>query len=561
MSTVTATAVRPTDAPVRDHEHRRDRVLAVAAVAIPTALAAALCAYEISVRSLWLDEAAAVTIASQHGAAFGAALAHDGGNMLGYYAVLHVLIGAFGKGALVIRLPSVIGATLTVCVAGLLGLRLFGRRVAFAAGVLAAVSLPLVYWGQNARGYALMVALISGSFLALVIALQSDRSAGAWTAYVLLMVAAVYAGLEAVLVIPAQLVALLWFRHRVRPFALAVAVIAACCVPLAVLASNRGSGQLFWVPAPSFTTAKQVVQALASTGLQPNFYTDTGSALLALTAVVLLIAVGRICLMWSRRDQRRAAWRPTLVLAWLVVPFALALLESAFAQSVFQARYLLVSLPAVALLLAWALLGRESPRGTRIPAGARISGGTQIPAGARISRGARIPARARISTALAVTAVAALIALRALQLAPAYGVSPENWRAATSYVLARAHAADCVAFYPLDNRMPFQYYLGSGAATAPRSVLPAAPWGQAHAFVEDYATLSASQVSAVRSRCARVWLLTSHEGTVGGPPISRLNYVRLRTLVAALGHEYQHASTRSFGTAKTVTLTVFTGAA
>jgi hypothetical protein len=109
--------------------------------------------------------------------------------------------------------------------------------------------------------------------------------------------------------------------------------------------------------------------------------------------------------------------------------------------------------------------------------------------------------------------------------------------------------------------MPFQYYLGSGAATAPRSVLPATPWGQAHAYVEDYATLSASQVSAVRSRCARVWLLTSHEGTVGGPPVSRLNHVRLRTLVAALGHEYRRASTRSFGTAKTVTLTVFTGAA
>ena len=122
----TATVVRRPDAPVRDDQHRRDRALALAAVAIPTALAAALCGYEISVRSLWLDEAAAVTIASQHGSALGAALAHDGGNMLGYYALLHVLIGAFGKGALVIRLPSLIGATATACVAGLLGLRLFG---------------------------------------------------------------------------------------------------------------------------------------------------------------------------------------------------------------------------------------------------------------------------------------------------------------------------------------------------------------------------------------------------------------------------------------------------
>jgi mannosyltransferase len=548
MSTTTATAIRPPAAPARDDGHRRDRVLAVAAVALPTVLAAALCAYELTTRSLWLDEAAAVTIASQHGSAFGAALAHDGGNMLGYYGLLHVLIGAFGKGALVIRLPSLIGATATVSVAGLLGLRLFGRRVAFAAGLLAAVSLPLVYWGQNARGYALMVALIAGSFLALVIALQRDRSAGAWIAYAVLMVAAVYAGLEAVLVIPAQLLVLLWFRNRVRPFALAVAVIAACCVPLAILASSRGSGQLFWVPPPSFTTAKQVVQSVASTGLEPNFYTDTGNALLVLTGVVLLFGVGRICLMLSRRDERRAAWGPALLLAWLVVPFVLALLESAVGQSIFQARYLLVSLPAVALLLAWGLFGREIP-------GGGIRRGASIRGGARTLGGARIP------TVLAVTVVAALIALRALQLAPAYGVSPENWRAATSYVLARAGTGDCVAFYPLDNRMPFEYYLGSRAASAPRSVLPAAPWGQVRAYVEDYATLSASRVSAVRSRCARVWLLTSHEGTVGGPPISRLNYVRLRALVAALGQEYPQSRSRSFGTAKTVTLTAFTGAA
>jgi hypothetical protein len=58
-----------------------------------------------------------------------------------------------------------------------------------------------------------------------------------------------------------------------------------------------------------------------------------------------------------------------------------------------------------------------------------------------------------------------------------------------------------------------------------------------------------------------VWLLTSHEGTVGGPPISRLNYVRLRALTAALAREYPHSRSRSFGTAKTVTLTLFTGVA
>jgi mannosyltransferase len=525
----TATALEPTTAGTRADAggHRRERWLTIAAIGIPAVVAFGLCLYDISARSLWLDEAATVAIATRHGAAFGAALARDGGNMLGYYALLHVLIGAFGKGALVLRLPSVVGAVSTVALVGLLALRLFGRRVAFAAGLLTAVSLPLVYWGQNARGYSLMVALIAAAFLALVIALENERSVVWWVVYAVSMVAAVYAGLEAVLVIPAQLVVLIWHRDRWRAFAATLVVVAGCCVPLAVLAGDRGSGQLFWVPGPSLTTAKQVVQSLASTGLQPNFYTATGNMLLGLAAAVLVLGAVRIWVMLRRRQGEPLG--PVLALAWLIVPFALALLESGLGQSIFQARYLLVSLPAVSLLLAWTALGRGAP------------------------------------VAIGAAVVVALIVLRALQLAPAYGVSPENWRAATSYVVGHGRAGDCVAFYPLDNRMPFQYYLaarGPAAVTAaPRPILPAVPWSQVRAYVEDYASLSAAQLAALRSRCARVWLLSSHEGAVGGPPVSHANYARLRTLVGALGRQYPHAASRSFGTAHTIALTVFTGAA
>jgi mannosyltransferase len=505
----------------------RERLLTAAAIGIPTALAAALCLYDISTRSLWLDEAATVSIASQHGAALGSALAHDGGNMLGYYALIHVLIGAFGKGAIVLRLPSAIASVATVSLVSLLGLRLFERRVAFGAGLLAAVSLPLVYWGQNARGYSLMVALIAGSFLALVLAVQSERPLAAWIAYGVLMVAAVYAGLEAVLVIPAQLAVLIRYRERWRGLLVAVAAVGVCCVPLAVLALDRGSGQLFWVPAPSFETAKQVVQSLASTGLQPKFYTATGNVLLALTGVVLVLGVWRIWSLARGSGGWAAAWAPLLVLSWLVVPFVLALLESAVGQSIFQARYLLVSLPAVALLLAWTLLD--------------VNG--------------RVPAL------LGFAAFGVLIALRATQLVPTYGVSPEDWRAATAHVVTGAQAGDCIAFYPLDNRQPFQYYLGAAAARAPRPILPALPLSQARPYVEDYATLSPAQLSALRSSCTRVWLLTSHEGTAGGPPISRQNYTRLNALLASLRREYPVETRRTFGTAHTVALTLFTGGA
>ena len=305
-----------------------------------------------------------------------------------------------------------------------------------------------------------MVALIAASFLAFVALLQDGAAWRGWLAYVALTTAAIYAGLEAVLVVPAQLLALLWYRDRVRAVLSAVATTALCCVPLAVLAGERGSGQLFWVPKPSLRIANQVLEALTSSGLQPNFYTSTATALLVLTLVVLGAGLARI--VWLLRSGRASlASGPGLALAWLLVPAAAALLESSVGQSVFQARYLLVSLPAVALLLGWAIAAPHVPR------------------------------------VLALVTLAALIALRALQLAPAYGVSPENWRSATAYVVTRARAGDCIAFYPRDNRMPFEYYLPAGArARAPRPVLPTLAWGRVRPYVEDYTSLSARRAHA-----------------------------------------------------------------
>ena len=116
----------------------------------------------------------------------------------------------------------------------------------------------------------------------------------------------------------------------------------------------------------------------------------------------MVAGAARTWQLW-RTAGGEAAWRPALMLAWLIVPALVALIESAIGQSIFQARYLLVSLPAVSLLLAWTLADRRvlsAPRPTRL---------------------------------LAVGGVTALIVMRALQLAPAYGVSPENRRASAAW--------------------------------------------------------------------------------------------------------------------------------
>jgi hypothetical protein len=332
--------------------------------------------------------------------------------------------------------------------------------------------------------------------------LESRRPLASWAAYVVCTALALYASLMAALLIAAQLAVLIGHPRERRRVATAVAAIAVCCVPLIILATQRGTGQLFWVARPNGTSIKQVAEALTSAGLQPTIRsTSTTYALLALTLLVLLAAAGAI--MARERPPAR------LVLSWLIVPIVLAVVESFIASAIFVPRNLLIVLPAVALLLAWGL--------TRLPAGWLV--------------------------------LAAVIALRALELGPAYGVSPEDWRGATAYVMKDARAGDCVAFYPSDGRNAFRYY---ARGNRPRSVLPAVPWAYDRAYIENYATLA-----KVPDGCARLWLVSSHVGQANGPARSRGNLARYRGLQATLSAAYDRHAGREFGYADAVTVELF----
>ena len=71
-----------------------------------------------------------------------------------------------------------------------------------------------------------------------------------------------------------------------------LALVAVLCVPLLVLAAERGSGQLFWVPQLSWQIAGQAALTLLSAGLSPNFHrTATTIVAVALTGVLLAAAL------------------------------------------------------------------------------------------------------------------------------------------------------------------------------------------------------------------------------------------------------------------------------
>jgi hypothetical protein len=232
-----------------------------------------------------------------------------------------------------------------------------------------------------------------------------------------------------------------------------------------------------------------VILALTSAGFEPNFHPTWAAGWLAVLTVALIVIAA------VRGLRRDAPLGVLLALSWLVVPVLLMWLESLVGQPIFTPRNLLVSLPAVALLLGWLV--------------------TQ--------------------SRLAWPALALLIALRVVALAPSYGTSPENWRAATAYVTRAERTGDCIAFYPLDAQMPFAYYTGE----------PVKP------YIERYDT------PRVPSGCTRVWLVVSHQGLPSGPPASRAHFARYVTLRDGLARRYGRSVTRSFGYASVIWVQLF----
>jgi mannosyltransferase len=506
-----------------------------AVIAGPALLAAVLCGYGITDRSLGFDEGATVAIASQHGSALAHAIARDGGNMSGYYLLVHGLIGVFGNGLLVLRLPSALAMVATVALIAAIGRRLFDNRVGLVAGLLAAVSLPLLYWAQTARGYAPMVAFVCAGFLALISlaeAAERDQTSAAgrrrrWAAgaaYAVAMTLAMYSSFVAVLVVPVQVVVLARRRAALRRLAWALAAVTVCSLPLAILAVRRGSGQLFWVPRPSRMVDTQALDSITSAGLQPSFH-HTATTYLLLWATVAAV-LGLAADLIRRRRRGQPAWARTVTLAWCIVPAALTFLYSLVSQPVFVPRNVLMSTPAVALALAVLIVDRRLPR-----------------------------------WASAVLLVAVL-AMRAEQVVPSYGVSPEPWQAVTEDVLARARPGDCIAFYPEDGRMAFQYYLGTGAAAvsrAPRSILPVLRWGAVKPFAEDYVVLSRPAIMRRAEGCRRMWFVSSHEGQLDGPPRSRANRAGYYLLDAELVSIFGWGEIEKYGYASTIHVQLLPG--
>jgi mannosyltransferase len=344
-------------------------------------------------RSIWGDEAFSISYAVQSLHGLAASVRRDP-NMSLYYGGLWLWTRVFGDGVVSVRSMSVLFAALTVPVVYLLGDRLFGRRAGIFAALLLATNAYFLVYAQEARGYSLVTLLTALSMYFFVDALERERHAPL-VGYVVSSALAFYAHFFAVYVTLAQVAVLVAARRRAvgARWVAAYAAIAALVAPIAYHSLALGENPISWIPRPGLHTLAVGLRSIGGNG--------TASAVAAL----VVLAIG---LPFAAR-ARPHRFSLALTAAWLLTPIVVSFAVSQ-RHPMFLPRYLVVSIPALALLL-----------------------------------GAAVTAVRPQAGGLVLTAVVLLSSVTSLHH---WYTRPgiQDWKGATAYLLARAEPGDGVAY-------------------------------------------------------------------------------------------------------------------
>jgi 4-amino-4-deoxy-L-arabinose transferase-like glycosyltransferase len=296
----------------------------------------------------------------------------------------------FGSSPELLRLVSLLAGTVAIPLTFVLGLRTVGRRAAIAAAILVALSPFLIFYSTEARAYALVMALVLGSTLALLRGLETSRPSS-WAVYAVLSCAAIYTHYSAVFVLGAQLLwAFIGYPDARRALIAANAAAAigfAAWVPALIKNTHSFGTKVFGVLEPFGLRAVSGDLAHAAVGhpyIALAEVPGTVAVVLILTGtVVAVVATGPAV---RQRLKSSRAWLP-IVLA-VATPVGLVL-YSALRESVWDMRNLISSWPGFAVALGTVLTGVRG-RFTLVPL-ALVAGGFAVGATSLLSAGYQRP--------------------------------------------------------------------------------------------------------------------------------------------------------------------------
>lgn len=308
---------------------------AESAIALATFL---LAIWDIKVPSYWRDEAATISAVRRPLPALLRMLTNVDAVHGTYYLIMWPVARIAGTGELAMRLPSALAMSATAVLIVAIGRRVVSQRAGLAAGVVWAV-LPVTSWyGQDARSYAMATTLACAASYLLLRVLAGDVKAR-WYAVSLVALGAM--NLFALLLLPAHgLTVLALARDRAREMRRWL-MVAGCTVlviaPLMVVAW-RQRADIEWIPPLN----RHEAETMAAWG-----------GTLAVSQVAeLIIVAGVACAAaggWLLLRNRFPGAFLALCLPWALIPLAVLVMASKFMPA-FEFRYVLISVPALALL-------------------------------------------------------------------------------------------------------------------------------------------------------------------------------------------------------------------
>ena len=393
---------------------RHGRLFDVTAVGLAALLALALILPTYARRPFWFDELVSLEVADNGFASLVDYVATVEANM----ALYHVLLSGWlvvTESEAGVRALSIVFAVGALPFVYALALRLYDRRTAVVAVLLASVNVSFVGYARDARSYALALLLVAAAGWALHRAVDSARRRD-WVVYGVVAGLAVWAHLFAFLVVAAHLVWLALERPRGRQrrgAAVGMATLGLLLAPLvvAVLAGSQ-QPQLDWLPAPGVQKLPGLLQWFVESRATVVVYFVGGAAAL----------VGGLA-AW-RADRRSWPSREGFLVLWLLLPPVAGYLASSITP-LYLYRYFLVCLPALVILVAAGF--------------ARIR-----------------PAWLGIGLA----AVALLLSVRTVaSCQPDCKIRHDDWGSAMSYLTARARPGDAIVVYPREVRTPVDRHL------------------------------------------------------------------------------------------------------
>lgn len=397
-----------------------------------------------------------------------------------YYLLIHGLRALLGSSDFALRYPSTLWGVLLVPVLARLGRQLGGPLTGVLAALLAAINPLLVWYGQEARMYTLLVLLGAAAG---TVQWQTLRAAArgelgnrdlarrlGW--YGLWAGLAFYTHYTAAFLVAGQSLLwlrLLWRRGWRRQLLAAAALAGLAALPLVPVTIPRlfTGAEASYSYVPPWIMLQDVVRGFGFGRTAP-----TNPALVTASALALIIVLAAA--VWPGRPSttvRRE--RRTFLLVYLLATVAGIALISPLKPMYLGPHHIMIGLPAFVLLLA---LGLQ-----------------------RLSRtAARLPAAVRPGVPL--LAAALVVAGAGLSLARLYGdyrVAKEDYRGLTAYVDRAAGSAD-VLVYNNATLLPVQWHYQT-RPDVPVTALPIYP----HPVREQ----TFRELDALNAHYERIWFM------------------------------------------------------